>query len=61
LISLGAGALVLFCFLDVLVVLSMLGAVDNVGPILLFGSLASFGIGMFEPTIRSLLVRQDQQ
>jgi hypothetical protein len=58
LISLGAGALSVYCFLDVVVVLAILDVVDDVWPWALYGSLVVFAIGMFAPALQSAVERR---
>ncbi|MEV6477485.1 hypothetical protein [Streptomyces sp. NPDC051657] len=44
--KLGAGALLLFCYLDVVAVLAMGDWLSDVGPLLLYGSPIAFGTGV---------------
>ncbi|WP_434587494.1 hypothetical protein [Streptomyces sp. A5-4] len=57
-ISIGAGALSVFCFLEAVAVLAILDVIDDVWPVALLGSLVAFGIGMFYPATRSAADRR---
>ncbi|MEU0990329.1 methyltransferase domain-containing protein [Streptomyces sp. NPDC005953] len=57
---LGSGALFVFCFLDVFVVLSMLDVVNDAWPAAFVGSLIAFAVGLCAPTVHSFVMRRTQ-
>ncbi|MEU5402238.1 hypothetical protein ABZ348_23415 [Streptomyces sp. NPDC005963] len=59
--KLASGALFVFCFLDVFVVLSMMDVVQDAWPAAFVGSLIAFALGLCAPTVHSFVVRKDQQ
>ena len=59
--KLGAGALFLFCYVDVVAVLAIGDWISQVGPLLLYGGPIAFVAGFFAPAVHAAHLRNEQR
>ncbi|MFI8007988.1 hypothetical protein [Streptomyces sp. NPDC086010] len=59
--KLGAGALFLFCYLDVVAGLAIGDWISDVGPLLLYGSPVAFGTGFVAQAARDVYRRDAER
>lgn len=59
--KLGAGALFLFCYVDVVAVLAIGDWISDVGPPLLYGGPIAFVTGMAAPAVHDAYLRNQER
>ncbi|GAA2636088.1 hypothetical protein [Streptomyces axinellae] len=60
-VKVGAGALFLFCYVDVLAVLAIADWISHVGPPLLYGGPIAFVAGLVAPAVHDAHVRNQER